>query len=256
MNADKLLQISTYAGRILLESGAEIYRVEDTMNRICFSYGFQDSESFVTATGIIASIYDDGKNHSTLKRITKRGINLNKIDKVNALSRRISQENISLDELYTELKIIDNEKVYANKVTVLFAGFTAASFSFIFSGNIYDCFVSFIIGSILQAIAIRFRKISINEFFINFTCSAGAAFGSILCHYLFSNTNIDKVIIGVIMLFVPGLAITNAVRDIIAGDYLAGITKGAEAILVAISVAAGSGVVLGLWINAFGGKLL
>lgn len=57
------------------------------------------------------------------------------------------------------------------------------------------------------------------------------------------------------MLLVPGIIITNAVRDIIAGDYLAGITRGSEAFLIAVAIAVGTGVVISLWIKVLGGTI-
>jgi uncharacterized membrane protein YjjP (DUF1212 family) len=46
------------------------------------------------------------------------------------------------------------------------------------------------------------------------------------------------------MTLVPGVAITNAMRDVIAGDLLAGTMKGVEALLIALALAAGTAVAL------------
>ena len=94
---------------------------------------------------------------------------------------------------------------------------------------------------------------SLNEFFVNTICAGAAAISAILFLNLGFVTNIDNTIIGSIMLLVPGLAITNAIRDIIAGDYLAGIIKTSEAFLVAIAIAVGTGGVISFWLNVLGG---
>lgn len=255
MNLDKLLQTATLAGRILLENGAEIYRVEETINKICNSYNIDNCDSFVTPTGIIASIYDNDNTVTAVKRITERKVDLNKIDKVNDLSRRIVRDNISLDNLNTELNKISKEKAYSNKAFILFSALTAASFTYIFGGKTCDFFISFVMGLLVSIIQLKFNKYKINAFFSNFCCAALSSFIAVGSHSLFNDISIDKTIIGTIMLLVPGLAITNAVRDIINGDFLAGITKAAEALMIAVSLAAGSGTVLSIYYNALGGAL-
>lgn len=256
MNVDKLLNVATFAGRIMLENGAEVYRVEETIIRICTSYGATNSDSFATPTGIISSIYYNEKTISLVKRIKYRRVDLNKVHEVNDLSRRLNKETISLDELYTSLEKINQEKGYSTKTIILFSAITAGSFSFIFGGNVLDFISALIIGATIKFFAIFFEKLSINDFFINYICSAILTVIAIFLFTFNITTNIDTVIISSMMLLVPGLALTNAVRDFIAGDLLAGMTKGAEALLVAISIASGAGTILGLWINTFGGSIL
>ena len=253
MNLNKLLHIATYAGRILLENGAEIYRVEETIVRICNAYGIENTDSFVTPTGIVVSLSDNNETISIVKRIKKREVNLNKIDKVNDLARKIVTENISLDDFYDKLEKIYNEPEYNDKTLMLFAGLSAACYSFILGGHIYDFISAFIIGILIKMISLIFKRLSINEFFINFIGGSITALLALIFYSINHNVNIDKTIIGAIMLLVPGLAITNAVRDIIAGDFLAGLTKAAEAFIVAIAIASGSGIILSFWINTFGG---
>lgn len=253
LNLDKLLQISTYAGRIMLENGAEIYRVEETVVRICHAYGITDTDSFVTPTGMMVSISDENTTLSSVKRIKTRGVDLNKIDKVNDLARRINTDKISLNDFYDALLTIENEKKYSNKLIVFISGLSAASFSITYGGNFSDFFAAFFIGYIIKLMSLKFQRLSINDFFINFTGGFVVSLLAVVFHLIIPTTNIDKTIIGAIMLLVPGMAITNAIRDIIAGDFLAGLTKGAEAFLIAVSIAAGSGILLSFWINTIGG---
>ena len=116
-----------------------------------------------------------------------------------------------------------------------------------------DVFAAFIIGLIIKSLTIKWSEIGINSFFINSICSGIAAFLAIILYKFGIASQIDQTIIGAIMLLVPGIAITNAIRDTIAGDLLSGITRAAEAFLVAISIAVGTGAVLSFWISNFGG---
>lgn len=255
MKMDKLLQVSSFAGQILLQSGAETYRVEETICRICLSFGADNVDSFVTPTGIIVSLYKDNKTYSTLKRVTSRGVDLNKIDKINNLSRLTENQNISIDSLYDSLKEIEHGDRYSTLTTLIFSAISAGSFALIFGGNFKDMISAAIIGLVIQILSINLSKLSVNSFFINAICGATSSAIAIFLFSINIASQVDKTNIGAIMLLVPGLAITNAARDIIAADYLSGITKAAEAFLIAVAIAVGSGTVLSFWINTLGGSL-
>lgn len=255
MDMDRILQVSSLAGQIMLQNGAETYRVEETICRICLSFGAEKADSFVTPTGIIVSICKDNKTYSTLKRVTSRGVDLNKIDKINNLSRLTEHDNISLESFYNSLKKIEDGDRYSPLTTLIFSSISAGSFALIFGGTIKDMFSAAIIGLIIQFLSMKFTKLSVNSFFINAICGAISSALSILLFNMNIASQVDKTNIGAIMLLVPGLAITNAVRDIIAADYLSGITKAAEAFLIAVAIAVGSGSILSFYLNTLGGKI-
>jgi uncharacterized membrane protein YjjP (DUF1212 family) len=124
--------------------------------------------------------------------------------------------------------------------------FCAASFSVIFGGTYRDFIVAMIIGGALNLFIRLSTKLEINYFIIN---SVGGAICAIIGVFFLKievADNLDKIIIGSLMLLVPGLALTNAVRDIIAGDFMAGMARGVEALLIATSLAIGTGAVLTL----------
>ncbi len=253
MDMNKLLHVSTYAGRIMLESGAETYRVEETICRICYSFGVDEADSFVTPTGIMVSICHDNKTYSLINRVKSRSVDLNKIDKINELSRTLQSEPMDLSHILKLLKEIDNGERYSIPLTLAFSALAAGTFSILFGGGFNDLLAATFIGLIIKIVTIKFQKLSINEFFIN--CIGGATAASLTLLLVILGFKIDKTIIGAIMLLVPGLAITNAIRDTIAGDFLAGLTKAAEAFLIAISIAVGSGAILSFWINTLGGNI-
>lgn len=255
MNINKILKVSTFAGKILLESGAETYRVEETICRICSSFGIESPDSFVTPTGIMVSVSHDDHITSLVKRVKSRNVDLNKIDKVNALSRQLSYSPIYIDDFYKLLKEIDKGNEYPKALIIIFAAIAAGTFSILFDGDIKDFIAACIVGSCIKIFASTLQRFSINEFFINCIGGAIAAFLSITIYSLGLGNHVDKTIIGAIMLLVPGLAITNAIRDTIAGDYLSGLTKASEAFLIAIAIAIGTGSILSLWIHTLGGSI-
>lgn len=249
MDLNKLLNISTFAGKIMLESGAETYRVEETIVRIGFSFGVDDAESFVTPTGIIASLTQDSKTVTLVRRITSRGVDLNKIDLINNLSRQVQTQSMTLDELNSELIRISKGDRYSNAITLFCSSLAAGCFAVMFGGNVKDFLAAFIIGACIKIMANICHQLDINDFFINSLGGGLCALLGIILMKLNICSNLDKTIIGSIMLLVPGLIITNAIRDTIAGDFLSGITKAAEAFLVAISIAVGTGAVLSIFLN-------
>ena len=249
MDLNKLLNISTLAGKIMLESGAETYRVEETIVRIGLSFGVDDAESFVTPTGIITSLTKDSTTVTLVRRITSRGVDLNKIDLINNLSRQVQAQSMTIDELNTELINISQSDRYSAALTLFSSCAAAGCFALMFGGNIKDFFAAFIIGACIKIVSTVCQKLDINSFFINSLGGGLCAILAIILMKLNICANLNKTIIGSIMLLVPGLTITNAIRDTIAGDLLSGITKAAEAFLVAISIAVGTGAILSLFLN-------
>ncbi|WP_027634083.1 threonine/serine exporter family protein [Clostridium hydrogeniformans] len=254
MDVNKILHIATEAGRIILENGGETYRVEETIFRICTAFNVKDCDSFVTPTGIMVSITDNfGQTISLVKRVRGRTVDLEKISKVNDLSRNIKSKGLTSDEIKEALMEINNEKRYGLNTTAFFSATAAAFFTLLFGGDINDFFVSFLIGIIIKLSSSFFSKYKINEFFINTFGGAITAIIALLSIYTGIGHNLDEIIIGSIMLLVPGLAITNALRDTIAGDLLAALARALEAFLIAVGIATGTGVVMKFWFTYIGG---
>lgn len=247
MDLNKLITVSTLAGQILLESGAETYRVEETISRICIAYGAHTADSFVIPTGIMVTVTYYDEVATLVKRITSRGVDLNKINAVNDLSRRIQTEAIELCDFNKDLIKISNAPRYSNLITLIFSALAAGCFAIMFGGNLKDFFAASLIGAIIKLVAIVFQKLNINEFFVNSFCGGLCALLATIFLKISLCSNLDKTIIGSIMLLVPGLIITNAIRDTIAGDFLSGITKASEAFLIAVSIAVGTGAILSIF---------
>ena len=98
MDIDRILVFASRAGKLMLQSGGEIYRVEETVCRICKSFGVDDVDAVASPTSVVLSIVIDGKVHSICKRIRSRKVNLNIVHNINALSRIISNENLPIEE--------------------------------------------------------------------------------------------------------------------------------------------------------------
>lgn len=254
MDINKILHLAADAGKIILENGGETYRVEETITRICKAYSLYEAESFVTTTGIMLSVTDAyGNTTSLVKRINNRKVDLEKISRVNDLSRNIKARGLTADDVKDELNRIQNIKKYSNRTIIFFSALGAAFFTLLFGGDIYDFIISFITGGLIKSLSISLGNVKVNDFFINIIGGAIAALIALVSVNLNLASHVDTIIIGSIMLLVPGLAITNAIRDTIAGDLLAGISRAVEAFLIAVAIAIGSGIVLRFWFIYSGG---
>lgn len=133
MNVEKLLTTVVKAGKMLIESGAEIYRVEETMIRLCKSYPeVEIADSFVTGTGVMLSITLNGKTSTRIGRVHFRSVDLNCIDQINTLSRKVCESKMSVDELAESLDEIEKAPRYSFLITLLFGAVGTAGFAIFF----------------------------------------------------------------------------------------------------------------------------
>lgn len=236
---DRALQLAAAAGKIMLESGAETYRVEDTMERILESFLNKSCEVFVTTTGLFVS---DGEK-TILKRVKIRGIHIGRIAEVNELSRQIA-DGLHIDAAERRIRKIEAIKPYSLPVQIAATALSCAAFSYLYGGAVSDCSDSFIIGVVLGLTLYLLEKPFPSSFLPSLAGGMVVAGGAVLLSSLGMGTDIDKVIIGSIMPLVPGVRLTNAVRDILEGDFLSGSSRVLDAALIAVATAAGVGLVL------------
>jgi len=245
MDYNKLVDTAILAGQIMLESNAETYRVEDVMNRILDTSNLETTEAIAITTGLFVTLDDPTINAiSVVKRITIRDTNLNKIAKVNTVSRNLTSGFCTLDEAYNNLKNID-EKQYNPFSKDVAASLISAFFALLLGGGIIEALISWGNGILLVLSHKIERKVNLGFFIQNMLYSAIIAAGTTLIYrHIFPNFNPDIAISSSIMPLVPGTAITNAFRDTLRGDYMSSGAKALEAIVIALSIAVG--VAMGL----------
>ena len=238
-----LLEAVMRAGEIMLVSGAEVSRVEDTMNRMLAKSGYQSTEAIVLATGIFVSLDDPEREPLTLvKRIPLRSTNINRIYRVNDVSRRFCSGCLSVQEMRTELEQIAKETQYSPLMKAVgFIG-VSACFTPVFGGGFYDFFGALAVG-ICLALADRLMKwIRLNDFCVNAFCAFMVALTANILQGMVPGYLYAVVMaISAIMTLVPGVTFTTAVRDMLNGDYGAGSARMLEAVVVALAVAVGVG---------------
>lgn len=243
MEFEDIVNAAALAGKIILESGGETYRVEDTIKRILKAYGVDNAESFVLPTGIIVSGQMEGNRISTVvTRVTSIQVDLEKISLVNDLSRHIEDEHLTPEEFTQRLEVIKNRPHYPFWLVVLFAGLTTFSFTIIIRGSLSEAAVAFLGGILVYVIRQLARSLRLNPFIQNAVGGMVAVLTAWLAVALGIIASAGTATIGTIMLLVPGITITNAIRDTFQGDYLSGVTRATDAFVTAGGIALGTGV--------------
>lgn len=249
---DTIVNLAAEAGKIMLQNGGETYRVEQTIGMICRAYNIKNTESFVSPTAIITSTTsEEGKNSTIIKRINARSIDLHKVAMVNDLSRKLQGNPLSFEDFEGELTRILKYPSYSRNLKTLFSGLTTASFTILFGGSVYDFMIAFIAGMMINRLCDLLARLRVNDFFINVMGGTVAGLIGLAASTLSPIFNQDKIIIGSIMLLVPGLVITNAIRDTIAGDLISGLSRGLEAAVIAGAIAIGTAFSFKLWMYVF-----
>ena len=243
MDYKLLLDTAVFAGEVLMKSGAETYRVEDTMYRILKKSNLKTVEVLVMMTGFVATLDDPAIDSLTVvRRITNRGTNLDKIDRVNMISRAFCGNQITLDEAFHRMKALWREQEVHFRSAIPMAAITGG-FAIMFGGTLTEGAIAAIVGIIVSIVLTFCRKYKVHTFLENIVCCAVMAMViGIVVKSLPGRYDKDLLIISSIMPFVPGAAITNAVFDIRHGDYLSGVARAAEAFVIAAAVALGIGI--------------
>lgn len=240
----ELVNFSLLAGVIMMGSRAETSRVEDMVARILKTSGLPVTEAFVLPTGITVTLSDDKDMTICVNKRTFSGdVNISKIYKVNQVSRDFCSGIISLDDAYKKLKEIDEEKSFPVWVKLIGTSLASGGFSIFFGGSILDGIAALLIGLLLGVCLIYFKKLLQKDFLTIALCSFILAFFGVLFPFLAIKINISispqYIIAGCLMPLVPGVAITNAVRDVLSGDYLSACSRTVEAAMVAVAIAIG-----------------
>lgn len=240
MTDEQVLTNAIDIGEQLLINGAEISRVEDTIGRICVAYGIRQSHIFCIASCIIVSIEtQDSKWLTQTRRIHNYGTNMYKLDRLNNLSRSICQKRLTWEAMRLEYEAIINSKEYSPLTLCAVSAISTAAFTVFFGGSLRDGFAAMFVGLLFKVTLFGMQAIKLKQIFSNIFGSIIAGLACILiCHVGFGQ-NLDAIMIGNIMLLIPGVLLTNSFRDIIGGDMITGLLHFSEALITAVSIAGG-----------------
>ena len=243
------------AGEIMLISGAEIARIEGTIHYILGCCHGRNAQTMVFSTGIFVSLDSpDGEALTLVRRVEARSTNLNRIYRVNEVSRKLCGGLMSPKEAYRELGEIKDSCQYKRELKALSYAFIAVFFGVVLGGSPADCLGAAVIGGILGMVVYAISGLGFNDFCVNglgaFTIGIAAL---AMNRWILTGASNDVVIISAIMPLLPGVIFTTAVRDTLNGDYSSGAARMLEAVVTALAVAAGVGAGMALFHQLTGG---
>ena len=253
MDYDMLLDLVTELGYNLAMAGAETYRVEDSINRILSAYGIESEVFAITNNLTICTHTTDGKSITRMKRIGYHGNDLDSVEKYSSLSRRICAETPEPAVAVQWLKQTTASKVdYTLPMLLLGNMLGAAGFAVFFGGTPVDALCAGLGGVLLGLTELFLSRFKTNQFFKTIASAFIITISAYITGVLGIADNTDMVIIGPLMALVPGLIITNAMRDIIFGDTNSGINRIVQVLLIAAAIALGTGAAWNLGSAQFG----
>ena len=241
---ERIFEVAGMAGDILLRSGAEISRVDETMRRIACAYELENVSTFVLSNGIFLTSEVAGSNHQVrVRHIPLAGARLDRIDAVNGLSREIELGFFTPEEALEKLKEIEKMPQKPGWHQILAAGIGSGAFCFLFGGDILDSLAAFLAGLILYIYVLDVVRGRLSTIMVLTLLFYRIGFG----HHL------DLMSVGALLPLIPGVAFTNSIRDFADQDYISGSVRLLDTMIVIFSIALGVGLVM-MWCG-IGGSL-
>lgn len=240
MEWNQLISCALDIGKQMHIAGAEIYRVEDCICRICRAYGALDVDVFSITSSIILTIQSpDGTRWTQTCRISRSQNDLHRLDALNRLSREMCRTCPDYETVQAKLKAVQEEPRYPAWLDFVFYAIIAGAFTAFVGGGWQDTLVSMGIGVGLQLVVRIMGFLGFNQVFTCLLASFYMSFFAILISGFSPVFTAGVIIIGNIMPLIPGISFTVSLRDMIGGDTISGIMRFLEACIVALAIAAG-----------------
>ncbi len=242
---EKVLSLALDIGKGMVQCGAEINRVEETVLRICYAYNIKKTEVFSVISMVYATVIsEDGKTHTQMRRIYSNATNFRRLENLNALSRKICAQTPDIDKAKSELEDILCDKRAFDVFVCIGYIVAAMSFTVFFGGSLLDAAASAPIALILYLMNVYIKARGANRLF--FTAVSSALIGFLAEFFVkigFGN-NADMIMIGDVMLIIPGLMLINSVREMLCGDVMSGLLRLMESVIIAMAIACGFAVAI------------
>lgn len=244
LQAELAIDAASLAAQTILECSGEIYRAEETAIRMCGAFGIERAEIMCFPTGFtLHAKTPDGANHTRIKRVRDRNIQLRALDEVNRISRRCCDGSMDAEAAMRALTALREAPAQRNSAKILAFAVSAGFFSVMFGGGFREFLLAFVGGALAQAIVPLLARLRSPAALVSLACAFTASAASLGLIALFGGSQ-EAVITGAIMPLLPGLAATNAVRDTMRGDLVSGMARTTEALLSAVLISAGVAIAL------------
>ena len=238
---EQLVDASLDMGKALLLAGGEVTRVEDTSTRILHAYGMQEIGVFtITSLIEVTAITPAGDEIVKARRVTGGyATNLDKVERLNALSREICAQTPSPEEIQARTSAILRPRKEGSWISYVGAVLAASSFTVFFGGTLQDVPATALLALLINWMDRRGIYKKENQLLFYLLCSVATGFVACVLVRFGVGVHLDKILIGCIMLTIPGIPTTYAARDMLLGESITGLFRFLESLLIAASIAGG-----------------
>ncbi|MGI6239073.1 MAG: threonine/serine exporter family protein [Christensenellales bacterium] len=243
----QVVRVAELAARLMLGNGGETYRAEETAQHICRAFGYE-SDAIAFPTGLMLSV---GGEKSVISRVPRRQVDFMKIDRVNAISRELSAGTLALDEAEGMLRALSSADGAHSIKRGLIAGGSSAMFAVMFGGSAFDLVAAGAGAFVTQAVVSRLSE-DAGPTLVSLVGGFLAAIMALVITSVFAIGDVNRIILSALMPLLPGLAMTNAIRDAMRGDLVSGVAGAGEALIRAVVLAAGAGLAISAWMMGGG----
>ena len=247
----------TRLGNDILLNGGEIFRANEAMEYAAKALLLEGFNAYVIANGIFSTAVIDGRFYSSrICYVPLAPTMLCRVDALNHLSRRIASGECGPYEMRSELERIERMETAGNRAKIVASGFGSASFCYLFKGSFFDSAMAFAAGVILYIFLLYAApRISVSRIINNILASGLVALFCCFAYGAGLGDNLDRMMIGAIFPMVPGIPLTNSIRNFLENDYLSGLIRMVDAFLTAGCIAIGVGMSMRLWMTMTGGTI-
>lgn len=237
---EQLLEFCLDIGEELLRCGAEIHRVEESIERLCLAYGCMKADVFCITSVIILTVHDaQGKIHTQMRRVTGYGNNMARLEAINTLCRRLCKQPEPVRSARTALEALRPETTLHPWRKWIGSVLAASGFALFFGGSAMDAVCALLVSLVICCMDFWVYRVDVNRLLYTLLCSFVAGAATLLLTRLGIGEHSGTIMIGAIMLLIPGVALTNSVRDMLGGDIIAGLLRLVESVIQAAAIAGG-----------------
>lgn len=240
MNYNKIVQNILDVGEALLKSGAENFRLEDSLYRMCRSYGFKRYDVYAVPSNIQITVEtQEGEFITQIRQIESTDIDFERLDYLNNLSRYVCANTPDEEEFHKRYMEVMQRKG-PHPAVKYFAGIMGgAGFAVFFGCGFADALVAVLVSFMIVAVGGWLGKHESNLLIYNMIL----AFLSEIVILISARAGVgiypDRIMIGIVMLLISGLGVTNGIREILQRDFISGALNIMNAMLGAAGIAFG-----------------
>lgn len=245
----QVLDLVALMGETLLLNGAEISRVQTTMELVSKAYNKDDIDVYAISNGIFVTLRHDDKTRCThIKHVPLATPNLGRVTQINALSRKIVEQDLPLQDAMDEMQAICRVPAFPLWLQIIACALGSSCFCYLFGGSVLDFFAAAPVGILLCFAQYAMANAKLSKMIQTILGSALVTLCGAIIAQFFPVLHMDRIIIGGLIILVPGVPFTTSIRDFFNGDYLSGTIRLIDALLVALCMAIGVGAVYYIFI--------